>query len=275
MWLNVFIVDITNRVPLAPIVFVLVLVAHLLSLSSIRRLHRELDAKMTRFRAYASDSSEDEEEQVQAALHSQQQQQQQHQHSNQQHPQHTERLSHSGSEAGSEGEGDLAESDEEEDEGSEGSDEEDHSDPDEEADDDEETQGAGRRRRVSRRMRLVQNEDGEYELAHGADGDEGGELDDNGPHGDRSLIPWAQQVGVDAQRMHVMQASMFRVPEEAAALRALQFNGVPVPPPPRLLPINSRQSSRKHSRDSDGENMPVDAREVCCSGPLASLFSWS
>ncbi|KAF7289507.1 SNF2 family helicase [Mycena chlorophos] len=54
---------------------------------------------------------------------------------------------------------------------------------------------------------------------------------------------WAQRVGVDPQKMHVMQASLFRVPEETAAMRAQTSLQVP-------LPLN-----RKHSRDSDGEGL--------------------
>ncbi|KAF8893231.1 hypothetical protein CPB84DRAFT_1848696 [Gymnopilus junonius] len=40
------------------------------------------------------------------------------------------------------------------------------------------------------------------------------------PMGDPNIIPWAQHVGVDAQKMHVMQTSLFRMEEEAAALKA-------------------------------------------------------
>lgn len=75
---------------------------------------------------------------------------------------------------------------------------------------------------------------------------------------DPSLTPWARQVGVDPQKMHVMQTSLFRVPEEAAAIKeAVQ---------PR---VSSRRKlvltnglTRKHSRDSEGEGLRADSRQV-------------
>ncbi|OBZ67690.1 Nuclear pore complex protein Nup98-Nup96, partial [Grifola frondosa] len=61
---------------------------------------------------------------------------------------------------------------------------------------------------------------------------------------DPTIIPWAREIGVEAQKMHVMQTSMFRMPEEDAVLRTL----------------NEPQSRgkdallhRKHSRDSEGD----------------------
>jgi nuclear pore complex protein Nup98-Nup96 len=61
---------------------------------------------------------------------------------------------------------------------------------------------------------------------------------------------------VDAQKMHVMQTSLFRIPEEAVAIKAMnratrsQFK----------LPSTVR---RKHSRDSIGDGLRVDSQEVC------------
>ncbi len=78
---------------------------------------------------------------------------------------------------------------------------------------------------------------------------------------DPSLIPWARELGVDSQKMHVMQASLFRVPEEADAIRAM-----PLPPlgPRRKLDL-SNPLRRKHSRDSDGDGARGGSRQVCLS----------
>ncbi|KAG5649895.1 hypothetical protein H0H81_001566, partial [Sphagnurus paluster] len=67
--------------------------------------------------------------------------------------------------------------------------------------------------------------------------------------GDPTIIPWAQQLGVDAQKMHVMQTSLFRMPEEAAALKALNQPTKP------SLRVPFQTLNRKHSRDSDGDGL--------------------
>ncbi|CAL1699287.1 unnamed protein product [Somion occarium] len=41
---------------------------------------------------------------------------------------------------------------------------------------------------------------------------------------DASVIPWAREIGVEPQRMHVMQSTLFRLPEEAAAFKE-RFRG--------------------------------------------------
>lgn len=84
----------------------------------------------------------------------------------------------------------------------------------------------------------------------------------NNPRDDPTIIPWAKHVGVDAQTMHVMQTSLFRMPEEAAALKALQQ--VPKPMTTVRLDINTRNQTvnRKHSRDSDGDGLRIESREV-------------
>ncbi|KAG7091970.1 hypothetical protein E1B28_008359 [Marasmius oreades] len=78
--------------------------------------------------------------------------------------------------------------------------------------------------------------------------------------GDPTLTARARNVGVDPQRMHVMQTSLFRLPEEAAALKALSQ-----PQASRALslrsPTKKQQLSRKHSRDSEGDTFRLDARE--------------
>ncbi|KAJ7050563.1 nuclear protein 96-domain-containing protein, partial [Mycena amicta] len=85
------------------------------------------------------------------------------------------------------------------------------------------------------RNALVQDENGDYHYAN------------SGPTSDATVTPWAHRVGVDAQKMHVMQTSLFRVPEETAAIRAERAAQVSLQVP---LPLN-----RKHSRDSDGEGL--------------------
>ena len=84
----------------------------------------------------------------------------------------------------------------------------------------------------------------------------------NNPRDDPTIIPWAKHVGVDAQTMHVMQTSLFRMPEESAALKALQQ--VPKPTTTVRLDISARNRTmnRKHSRDSDGDGLRIDSREV-------------
>jgi nuclear pore complex protein Nup98-Nup96 len=72
---------------------------------------------------------------------------------------------------------------------------------------------------------------------------------------DNSIIPWAQQIGVNAQKMHVMQTSLFRMPEEAAALKA-------VDQPMRSRRLMARPLNRKHSRESDGDAARFESREV-------------
>ena len=108
------------------------------------------------------------------------------------------------------------------------------------------------------RNALIQDEDGEIRYAHEVT--HRAQQPRKSPprqRDDPTIIPRAKQVGVDAQRMHVMQTSLFRQPEEAAALRGNK----PVTSAKRLQllpqPIN-----RKHSRESDGDGLRVDPREV-------------
>lgn len=84
-----------------------------------------------------------------------------------------------------------------------------------------------------------------------------------GPRMDPTIIPWAQRVGVDAQKMHVMQTSLFRMPEEAAALKAMNQPSKQKGPAIRLdIDPKSQTANRKHGRDSDGDGMRYDSREV-------------
>ena len=70
---------------------------------------------------------------------------------------------------------------------------------------------------------------------------------------DNSIIPRAQQLGVEPQRMHVMQASLFRT--EGGVEGALTRHKAPVP-------VYSLSLSRKHSRDSDGEGLRQGSQQV-------------
>lgn len=77
-----------------------------------------------------------------------------------------------------------------------------------------------------------------------------------GPPGDPTIIPWAREIGVDPQKMHVMQTSLFRMPEEERALKALNQ------PQSRKRLLLTSTLSRKHSRDSEGEGYRADSRQV-------------
>ena len=91
------------------------------------------------------------------------------------------------------------------------------------------------------------------------------------PGGNPTIIPWAQRVGVDAQKMHVMQTSLFRMPEEERALKALNE-----PQPRRKLLQLKSALTRKHSRDSEGEGLRADSRQVRVSYPCAreGVLKW-
>lgn len=70
---------------------------------------------------------------------------------------------------------------------------------------------------------------------------------------DPSLIPRAQQLGMEPQRMHVMQASLFRAEDDV--------EGAPIRH--KALALSSSLSlARKHSRDSDGEGLRQDSQPV-------------
>ncbi|EIW55247.1 uncharacterized protein TRAVEDRAFT_130647 [Trametes versicolor FP-101664 SS1] len=82
-----------------------------------------------------------------------------------------------------------------------------------------------------------------------------GPRDARGPPGDTTIIPWAREIGVDPQKMHVMQTSLFRMPEEERALKALNQ------PQSRKRLLLPSTLSRKHSRDSEGEGYRADSRQ--------------
>ncbi|EKM57526.1 uncharacterized protein PHACADRAFT_206423 [Phanerochaete carnosa HHB-10118-sp] len=74
---------------------------------------------------------------------------------------------------------------------------------------------------------------------------------------DPTLTPWARELGVDRQKMHVMQTSFFRVPEEEAALKSISQQ--PAETSSKRLTLPSL--TRKHSRDSDGDGLRADSRQ--------------
>jgi nuclear pore complex protein Nup98-Nup96 len=117
-----------------------------------------------------------------------------------------------------------------------------------------------RRKPGQTRDALMEDDDGEIRYAH--------EITKQQPvskrppprrRGDPTIIPWAQQLGVDAQKMHVMQTSLFRMPEEAAAMKSSKSRPATSA---KQLQLPSQSMNRKHSRDSDGDGMRVNPREV-------------
>ncbi len=94
---------------------------------------------------------------------------------------------------------------------------------------------------VRNKTALVQDDDGDYDVIM--------------PQREPSLPP--QMAALDAQRIRVMQTSLFRMPEEAENMRAMMNM-----PEQRALRVLQPHLNRKHSRDSDGDGMRVDAREV-------------
>lgn len=105
-----------------------------------------------------------------------------------------------------------------------------------------------------KRNALVQDEDGEIRYAHEVEA----RMD-----ADPTIIPWAQRIGVDAQKMHVMQTSLFRMPEEAAALKALHQDEGPKTSRKRLNLVSPpKRLTKKHGREPDADAFRSDSREV-------------
>lgn len=75
--------------------------------------------------------------------------------------------------------------------------------------------------------------------------------------GDPSVIPWAQRIGIDPRKMHVMHASLFPRPESAEVVKE---SNVDKPDRTRLTPNGLH---RKHSRDSEGDGLRAATQEVC------------
>lgn len=110
---------------------------------------------------------------------------------------------------------------------------------------------------------LVEDKNGEIRYVHEVDG-----VPAHGPMDvDPPTIPQAQKLGVDMQKMNVMQTSLFRMPEQAAALKVLQqgktsWKRLNLAPPSMTQP-------RKHGREPDPDiSKPEDVsgpepQEVC------------
>jgi nuclear pore complex protein Nup98-Nup96 len=111
----------------------------------------------------------------------------------------------------------------------------------------------------TRNHALVEDSDGEIQYEHarsqsGSPSSSDSDLEVS-PQRAATTGPWAGRGRVDVQKMHVMQTSLFRMPEEAAALQAMSQ---PIRPRFKLSPT----VSRKHSRDSIGDGR-FDSQEVC------------
>ncbi|PPR00799.1 hypothetical protein CVT24_000731 [Panaeolus cyanescens] len=124
------------------------------------------------------------------------------------------------------------------------------------------------------RNALVEDENGEIQFANETDREGSPASESSGsqspvveqarerPRGNPTVIPWAQRVGVDAQKMHVMQTALFRMPEEAAALKeTIDSNRVTASRIKLDLAGKVSGVNRKHSRESDGDAMRFDSRE--------------
>ena len=95
------------------------------------------------------------------------------------------------------------------------------------------------------------SEDSELDSDGKADEDIRSESSDSSPPPRRDLnepklVPWVRNARIDPQRMQVMQQSLFRMPEEAEAMKEISIL------PSRKKFVLSNNLSRKHSRDSDG-----------------------
>lgn len=114
---------------------------------------------------------------------------------------------------------------------------------------------------------LVQGDDGEYYHTHemrraetptDVSTSESESEDDSPPppnsriRPDSSMTAWARQVGVEPQRMHVMQAALFTTDDPTDAQEARRLIAIP----------SSSSLHRKHSRDSDGEGLRLDSQQV-------------
>jgi nuclear pore complex protein Nup98-Nup96 len=117
-----------------------------------------------------------------------------------------------------------------------------------------------RKRPAQSRNALIEDDDGEIRYAHEVTKRPPNKKSPPRQRGDPTIIPWAQQLGVDAQKMHVMQTSLFRMPEEAAAMKAMNSRAAASA---KRLQLPPQSMNRKHSRDSDGDGLRMGPREVC------------
>ena len=144
----------------------------------------------------------------------------------------------------------------------------DEEDEEEEEEDDEDSPSDSSRSRVSARAGGGTYTNEEQEEDEESGGSSRSSLEVMLPEhrrGDPSIIPWAQRIGIDPQKMHVMHASLFPGRESAEAPKLLNTEQTDRT---RLTPNGLH---RKHSRDSEGEGLRTATREV----RLSALFSSS
>ena len=120
---------------------------------------------------------------------------------------------------------------------------------------------------------LVDDADGEYRYAHESgprerivSSDEDGEESEQ----EEPPVPWPSRIGMEPHKIHVMQASFFRVPEQEAVMKAAAQRATTAGTPKSRLQVDkllnaSARLARKHNRESDmgGEGgMLFDKAEV-------------
>lgn len=96
------------------------------------------------------------------------------------------------------------------------------------------------------------------------------DFEDFGRSSQRAPVPWPARIGLEPHKVHVMQTSLFRMPEEQAAFDASKKRSATAG---RLKPKQhaaellsaSAKLARKHSRGSEGgaDGMRLDKSEVC------------
>ena len=124
---------------------------------------------------------------------------------------------------------------------------------------------------------LIEDDKGDYRYAreaHSRDSTDSSEEEneverDRRPRIVQQPTPWPSKIGMEPYKIHVMQTSLFRVPEEEAAIKAAAERSTMTgktksqQQAERLLNASARLV-RKHSRGSDtgGEVMQIDKAEV-------------
>jgi len=162
----------------------------------------------------------------------------------------------------------LEEDDEGDDEASEVS-EELHEEDEESSGMDEDDVGESPPRRTQRTVKqsaLVEGEDGEFRFGHELEPRASTSTTSHSPPttryrplDDPTVIPWAQQIGLDAAKVKQMQASMFKDHDVGGA----GSTSKPGAGQKYKLPVvKSFSLQRKHSRDSEGDGLRHDSQEV-------------
>jgi len=162
----------------------------------------------------------------------------------------------------------LEEDDEGDDEASEVSDEL-HEEEEEESGMDEDDVGESpprHRQRAVKQSALVEGEDGEFRFGHELEPRASTSTTSHSPPttryrplDDPTVIPWAQQIGLDAAKVKQMQASMFKDHDVGGASSTSRAG----PGQKHKLPVVKPFAlQRKHSRDSEGDGLRHDSQEV-------------